>query len=91
MSGFWIRIAPTGCVYGSVLEEYVGPLAEDAHKEFTPKVADRRKEAAAGWRHELVGREEWKRRAEPCLVNRCNHPSYQGRALADLELPEAAS
>jgi hypothetical protein len=91
MADFWIRIAPTGCVYGSALEEYVGPLAEDAHKEFTPKVADRRREAAEGWRHELVGRDEWKRRAEPCLRNRCNHPSYRGRALADLELPKAAS
>lgn len=73
MAGFWIRIDPSGCVHGSVLEEYVGPLAEDAHKEFTPRVADRRREAAQGWRHELVGREEWKRRAQPCLTGCRKH------------------
>ncbi|MEU3656480.1 hypothetical protein AB0E67_27465 [Streptomyces sp. NPDC032161] len=70
---FWIRIDPTGCVTGSVLESCVGPLAEDAHKEFTPRVADRRKEAAAGWRHELIGRDQWTRRAKPCLLGRCQH------------------
>jgi hypothetical protein len=73
MAGFWIRINPQGCVYGSVAEEYVGPLAEDAHKEFTPRVADRRREAAQGWRHELVGRTEWERRAKPCLLGACQH------------------
>jgi hypothetical protein len=90
MAGFWIRIAPTGCVYGSVHEEVVGQLAEDAHKEFTPRIADRRREAAEGWRHELVGRGEWKRRAEPCFMGRCQHASYQGRAVADVPLPETA-
>ncbi|MEV6165764.1 hypothetical protein AB0L71_28395 [Streptomyces sp. NPDC052052] len=70
---FWIRIDPTGCVTGSVRESAVGPLAEDAHKEFTPRIANRRKEAAAGWRHELIGRDEWTRRAEPCLLGRCGH------------------
>lgn len=91
MAGFWIRIAPTGCVYGSVHEESVGALAEDAHKEFTPRIADRRREAAEGWRHELVGRDEWKRRAEPCFRGRCTHGSYQGRDVADVQLPAAAS
>lgn len=80
MTGFWIRIAPNGCVFGSVLEDAVGPLAEDAHKEFTPRVADRRREAAQGWRHELVGREEWERRAEPCLRSQCAHHGT-GRAV----------
>lgn len=80
--GFWIRIAPNGCVFGSVLENAVGPLAEDAHKEFTPRVADRRREAAQGWRHELVGREEWKRRAEPCLRGQCGHHGTGRTAVA---------
>ncbi|KIF66247.1 hypothetical protein HY68_36675 [Streptomyces sp. AcH 505] len=71
--GFWIRIAPNGCVAGSALEEYVGPLAEDAHKEFTPRVADRRREAREGYRHELVNREEYDRRAHPCLTGKCQH------------------
>lgn len=70
---FWIRINPQGCVTGSALGEYIGPLAEDAHKEFTPKVRDRRREAVEGWRHELVGHTEWKQRAEPCLLGHCQH------------------
>lgn len=73
---FWIRINPEGCVTGSVLADYVGQLTEDAHKEFTPRVADRRKEATAGWRHELVKYDEWTRRAQPCLVRQCSHPQY---------------
>lgn len=73
MSGFWIRIDPAGCVVGSVREDHVGPLAEDAHKEFTPRVRDRRREAAEGYSHELVSHAEWKRRAEPCLRRRCEH------------------
>lgn len=72
-TGFWIRINPQGCVTGSALEKYVGPLAEDAHKEFTPRVADRRREAAAGYQHELVGHDEWVRRAKPCISGRCQH------------------
>ena len=72
-SEFWIRIAPSGHVAGSVRQDFVGSLAEDAHKEFTPKIADRRKEAAAGWRHELIGRDEWDRRAKPCLRGKCDH------------------
>ena len=70
---FWIRINPRGCVEGSALGDYVGPLAEDAHKQFTPRVRDRRREAAEGYRHELVGHDEWKRRAEPCLRGQCQH------------------
>lgn len=70
---FWIRINPSGCVEGSALGEYVGPLAEDAHKEFTPRVKDRRREAKEGYRHELIGYAEWKRRAEPCLRGECQH------------------
>lgn len=73
MSGHWIRIAPSGCVYGTVREDSVGPLAEGAHKEFTPRVADRRTEAAAGWRHELIDDTEWERRARPCITGNCDH------------------
>lgn len=71
--GFWIRIAPNGCVTGSVYASMVGDLQEDAHKEFTPKVADRRREASEGWRHERVDRAEWQRRARPCLLGECQH------------------
>lgn len=72
-TGFWIRIKPNGCVSGSVRQDFVGSLAENAHKEFTPRVADRRREAAAGYRHELVGHDEWDRRAKPCISGRCQH------------------
>ncbi|MEU5477525.1 hypothetical protein [Streptomyces mirabilis] len=70
---FWIRINPQGCVEGSALGDYVGSLVEDAHKQFTPRVRDRRREAAEGYRHELVGHAEWKQRAEPCLRGQCQH------------------
>lgn len=70
---FWIRINPHGCVEGSALGKYVGQLAEDAHKQFTPPVRDRQREAAEGYRHELVGHGEWKQRAEPCLLGECSH------------------
>lgn len=72
MSGFWLRIDPTGCATGSVREDFVGPLVEDAHKEFTPRVADRRREAAEGWRHELVDGAGFDA-AKACLVGRCQH------------------
>jgi len=85
---FWIRITPAGCVTGSVLEEYVGPLAEDAHKEFTTRVADRRREAREGWKHELVGHAEWVRRAEPCISGRCDHVAGSAKKAQDVSLPE---
>jgi hypothetical protein len=77
MSGFWLRIDPAGCVDGSVREDAVGQLAEDAHKVFTPRVVDRRREAAAGWRVELVDRARFDA-IRPCLYGRCEH----GRATA---------
>lgn len=77
MSGFWLRIDPSGCVDGSVREDTVGQLAEDAHRVFTPHVADRRREAAAGWRHELVDGAGFDA-IEPCLYGRCEH----GKATA---------
>ena len=70
---FWIRIDPRGHVEGSALGEYVGPLVEDAHKQFTPRVRDRRREATEGYRHELVSHDEWKQRAELCLRGQCQH------------------
>lgn len=87
MNGFWIRISPAGCVMGSALQEYVGPLAEDAHKQFTPRIKDRRREAAEGWRHELVNRAEWDRRAKSCMTGKCEH---RGRVqpVTDVQLPE---
>lgn len=70
---FWVRFNPAGCAEGSALAEYVGPLVEDAHKEFTPRVKDRRREAAEGYRHELLNGDEWDRRAKPCLMGECGH------------------
>lgn len=74
---FWIRINPAGCVEGSVYPSALKTdTAEDAHKEFTPRAADRRRETAQGWRHERISHDEWKRRAEPCLTGRCAHRTY---------------
>jgi hypothetical protein len=70
---FWIRINPQGCVEGSALGEYVGSNIEDAHKQFTPRVRDRKRETAEGYRHVLVAYAEWKQRAEPCLLGKCEH------------------
>ncbi len=70
---FWIRIDPSGHVEGSALGEYVGPDPEKAHKQFTPRVRDRKRETSQGYRHELVGHAEWKQRAEPCLLGKCEH------------------
>lgn len=85
---FWIRIDPAGCVTGSALEEFVGPLAEDAHKEFTPRIADRRREARQGWKHELVDHDEWVRRAQPCISGRCDHVSGSVKPVQNVQLPE---
>ena len=71
---FWIRIDPKGCVVGSV---YAASLGEDssegAHAEFVPDRPARLYEVAQGWRHERVGHDEWKRRAEACLLGECQH------------------
>lgn len=84
MSGFWIRIDPVGHVVGSVYASVVGDLAEDAHKQFTPKVTDRRREASEGYQHERVERGEWQRRARPCLLRECRH--YSWRNVKDVPL-----
>ncbi|TVL89823.1 hypothetical protein [Streptomyces sp. SAJ15] len=91
MTGFWIHVGPNGCVYGSVYVSAVGPLAEDAHKRFTPCVKDRRREAAEGWRVEVVDLAEWKQRAKPCFMGACKHRPL-GQLLGKVPLPrEAAS
>jgi len=77
---FWVRYNPAGCATGSVRVAYVGLLPDDAHKEFTPKVADRRREAAEGWRHELADRARWDTEARPCLMNRCTHTAAKESA-----------
>lgn len=71
---FWIRINPAGCVTGSVYPSALKTDTTDgAHKEFTPRAADRRRETAEGWRHERVDGDEWNRRAKPCFTGHCRH------------------
>lgn len=70
---FWVRYNPQGCAEGSALAGYVGPLAEDAHKQFTPRVRDRRREAAEGYTHVLLTADEWDTKARPCLLGQCEH------------------
>lgn len=81
-NGFWIRFDPAGCATGSVREDSVGQLAEDAHKEFTPRVADRRREAQDGWRHVLMDGAGFDA-VKPCLLGRCDH--LAGRRVQDVQ------
>jgi hypothetical protein len=62
----------------------VGLLPDDAHREFTPKVADRRREAAAGWRHELVDRARWDAEVVQCLRGRCTHTTETAGEASDV-------
>lgn len=87
---FWIRINPHGCVTGSVRADFIGLLQDDAHKEFTPRIADRRREAREGWKHELIDHEEWTRRAEPCIRGRCGHLAGNGKKAQTVELSAGA-
>lgn len=75
---FWVRLDPAGCATGSVRVCYVGKLLEDAHKEFTPRIADRRREAAEGWRHEMVTRSEWAGWVVHCIRRKCVHVTGAG-------------
>lgn len=71
-SDHWLRVAPDGCVHGSLL----GACAEDAsqaHAQFTPDAARRAQEAQGGWAIDYVGVKEWEERAQPCLRLRCHH------------------
>lgn len=70
---FWVRYDPKGHAEGSLLAGMVGPLAEDAHKHFTPRVRDRRREAAEGYTHLLLTSDEWDTKARPCLLGDCGH------------------
>ena len=57
-NAFWVLIAPSGHVSGSAYETAAHLLAEDA---------------PTGFRLEKVSRDEWDRRARPCLLGECNH------------------
>ncbi|MFF2571140.1 hypothetical protein [Streptomyces sp. NPDC058084] len=74
MSDRWVRFDPVGCARSSLYVDEVGPLAEDAYRQVVPRVADRRREAAAGWTMERLTRQEWSERARPCFTGSCSHP-----------------
>ncbi|MDX3165954.1 hypothetical protein PV516_19390 [Streptomyces scabiei] len=73
VSDHWVRFDPQGCAQSSSYVDEIGPLAEDAHKQFVPKVADRRREAAEGWTTERLTKQEWRERALPCFKGACSH------------------
>lgn len=79
---FWVRFNPAGCAEGSALYRYVGPLVDDAHKQFTPRIRDRRREAAEGYRHEVMTAAEWDERAKPCLLGQCEHRAAKTETAA---------
>ncbi|WP_333745545.1 hypothetical protein [Streptomyces sp. IBSBF 2950] len=72
-SDHWVRFDPRGCAQSSSYVDRVGALAEDAHKVFVPKVADRRREASEGWTLERLTKTQWRERARPCFKGTCTH------------------
>lgn len=69
---FWVRYDPDGCVVGSMLGDCATSPSQ-AHKEFTSRADVRKREAIAGYRHELVTRETWNEVARDCMMGRCKH------------------
>lgn len=69
---FGVRFHPSGCATGSCVAGQFD-TTEKVHKEFTSKAKERMRELSEGWRHELLSHEEWKQRAEPCLLGECEH------------------
>lgn len=69
---FIIRVNPNGCVEGSTRVSSTTTI-EDAHKKWTPRIADRRREHAAGWQHMMVNGTQWRQQAGPCLHGECTH------------------
>jgi hypothetical protein len=69
---FGVRFNPDGCAEGST---YAGRFdtSDKIHKEFATRAADRRRESAEGWRHEVLSHDEWRQSAEPCLLGQCEH------------------
>ncbi|MCZ0983878.1 hypothetical protein O1L60_44755 [Streptomyces diastatochromogenes] len=70
----WVRFDPAGCAHSSTHVDEV-PLAEDAYRRAVPKIADRRREAAAGWTMERLTKQAWRERAKPCFTGSCTHPA----------------
>jgi hypothetical protein len=69
---YWVRFNPHGCAVSSCTVDFAGPLESDAHRMFTPKVADRRREAAEGWWMGKVDQDGLDELV-PCLRGRCKH------------------
>ncbi|MER0443114.1 hypothetical protein ABR738_00735 [Streptomyces sp. Edi4] len=80
----WVRFDPAGCAHSSAYVAEV-PLAEDAYRRAVPKIADRRREAAAGWTLKRLTKEQWREQAKPCFTGDCAHqvvePPREVRAL----------
>ncbi|MFB7649376.1 hypothetical protein ACFC0S_16040 [Streptomyces sp. NPDC056084] len=72
----WVRFDPAGCAHSSAHVAAV-PLAEDAYRRAVPRIADRRREAAAGWTLERLTKEQWRERAKPCLTGACAHRAVE--------------
>lgn len=81
----WVRLDPTGCAHSSSYVKDTGPLAEDAHRSFVPRLADRRREAVQGWTLLRVTNEDWVDQYGPCFYRTCAHqaaaPAPEVRAL----------
>jgi hypothetical protein len=69
---FWVRFAPTGCAYGSLLGDRA-VNEEQAHTELVPRQRDRDRDERQGYRIELLTRQQWRAQAKPCFMGECTH------------------
>ncbi|MFG3136048.1 hypothetical protein ACGFZA_07475 [Streptomyces sp. NPDC048211] len=69
---FWVLSDPVGCAFAST----IGPSAveeEAAHRELITRQRDRDRQTRQGWTVQLLSREQWRQKAQPCFLGRCDH------------------
>jgi predicted protein tyrosine phosphatase len=69
----WVLKNPAGCATGSLWAGADTASADLAHREFTPLKRDRDRQIRQGYTLELVGREQWQQRIQPCFQATCSH------------------
>ena len=68
----WVQFTADGCAIASLLGDCAVD-ADAAHREFTPRQRDRDRQTRQGHQVELLTRDQWKQRAEACLLGGCQH------------------
>lgn len=69
----WVLKNGAGCAIGSLWAGADVASADLAHREFRPLKRDRDRNIRAGYTLELVSREQWKQRIQPCFTASCSH------------------